>query len=100
MPTSKKRKYQRKQAKQYRMVQFTSDIFDDVFEMPDQQHMNLGLVTKMNDGDLGALVDWLREAGVDPEALDAIMTLDQGEIQTFIKEWGNGSLINLGESEG
>lgn len=100
MATSKKRKYQRRETKQYTYVEFDTEMFEDRFKLPDQKHMNLGLVAALNDGNIGKLVEWLRSAQVDEDALEAIQSLEQGEVQSFIESWSGGSLTTLGESEG
>lgn len=96
MPVSKKRKFQRKTTKQYRMVQFETDLFDGQFVLPDQQHMNLGLVEALNSGRIDKLVVWLKEAGVnDEDMLDAIRSIDQEEMEGFMESWAKGSLADL-----
>lgn len=98
MAVSKKRKNLRKVAKQYRMVTFTSDLFEDEFTFPDQAHFNVGLIGKVTQGDMGALVAWLRESGVDEDQLEAFGSLEQDEIEGFLQTWGNGSLAELPKS--
>lgn len=99
MAVSKKRKYARRNEKQYRMVEFTTEIFEDSFVLPDQQHFTLGVVEALNKGDIGVLIRWMEGAGVkDTDLLDAIRSLDQIELQEFIEAWGKGSLADAPKS--
>lgn len=98
MPESKKRKNARKVAKQYRMVTFTSDLFEDEFTFPDQDHFNLGLIAAVNAGDMGTLIQWLTAAGVDKDQIEAFKTLESEEVEDFLKDWGKGSLADLPKS--
>ena len=98
MPESKKRKNARKVAKQYRMVTFTSDLFEDEFTFPDQDHFNLGLIAAVNAGDMGKLIAWLESTGVDKDQIEAFKTLESEEVEEFLKDWGKGSLADLPKS--
>lgn len=98
MPVSKKRKFERKSPKQYRMVAFETDLFEGEFVFPDQQHFTVGLLEALNSGDLGKLCTWLLEAGVEADAVDAVRSLDQGEVSGFLEAWGKGSLASVPKS--
>lgn len=101
MPTSKPRKkINRKDGgkKLYRMVHFESDLFDAPFTFPDQQHMTVGLVEAVNAGDMGELTKWLAKAKVQPEEIEALRELEGEEVEQFMREWGNGSIIDLPKS--
>lgn len=97
MPVSKvnKRKNSRKTAKLYRMVKFSNDLFEDDFTFPDFAHLSLGTIEALNDGDVGKVCAWLKEAGVDEDAIDAFRTLEQGELNDFIAGWKAGNLADL-----
>lgn len=98
MPVSKKRKNARKTAKQYRMVRFTSDLFEDDFVFPDMDHLSIGLIEALNKGDFGIVCQWLDDAGVDKDSIEAFRDLEQAEVEEFSKAWGNGSLVDLPKS--
>lgn len=97
MPVSKRRT--RKTAKQYTMVKFSTDIYEGDFTLPDQKHFTLGIAESLNKGDVGVLVEWLRDTvNVDEATIDDIRDLDQEELQPFIEAWGKGSVVELGKS--
>lgn len=98
MAVSKVRKNKRKVAKQLRRVTFTSDLFEDEFTFPDQAHFNLGLISKVTEGNMGALIAWLRENDVEEDQLEAFESLEQEEIEGFLADWGKGSLADLPKS--
>ena len=98
MPVSKKRKFTRKNAKQYTMVSFSTDIYDGEFTLPDQKHMTVDLAASLNKGRVEKLLSWLEDAGVDAETIEAIADLEQGEVIDFIRDWGNGSVVDLPKS--
>lgn len=98
MPVSKKRKNARKVAKRYRYVNFTSELFEDDFTLPDQEHFSLGLIEAVNGGDMGKLIAWLKEAKVDEDQIEAIRDLEADEVEQFLEEWGKGSVVDLPKS--
>lgn len=101
MPVSKKRKFERKQKKQYKMVTFESSIFEGEFTLPALEHMPNGVPRSLgSNGDVaGKLPAWLKDAGTEEEAIDAIAELDGEEFNTFMEEWGKGSEITLPKSK-
>jgi hypothetical protein len=98
MPVSKTRKINRKTAKQYRMVKVASDLFDAELVLPDFAQIPMGVPAKMTKGDLGAMFDWLRAAGVDGETIEAVESLDGEEFDAFSTDWGKGSSVDLPKS--
>jgi len=98
MPVSKKRKNARKVAKRYTYVNFTSELFEDDFTLPDQSHFSLGLMEAINAGNMGKLIAWLEAAKVDADQVDAIRDLDADEFEQFLEEWGKGSVVDLPKS--
>jgi hypothetical protein len=98
MPVSQKRKINRKNAKQYRMVNVKSDIFDVELTLPDFAQIPMGVPAKLTKGDLGAMFDWLNAAGVDQETIEAVESLDGEEFQDFTEDWGKGSAVALPKS--
>lgn len=95
MAVSKKRKNSRKTAKQYRMVTFTNDLFDDDFTFPDFAQLSIGTIEALNNGDIGKVCAWLVDAKVDEDAIDAFRTLTQEELSDFIDDWSKGNLATL-----
>lgn len=98
MPVSKKRKYDRKVTKRYRMVTFTNELFDDEFTLPDIVQMPGYVASALNRGQLEVFHKWLSEAGVEQEAVEAVATLDQEESQQFQKDWADGALVSVPKS--
>lgn len=92
MPKSTVRKNARKVAKLYRMVTFTSDLFTDDFTFPDFGQLSIGTIEALNSGDVGKVCAWLKDAGVDADAIDAFRTLSQDELNGFIDDWTAGKL--------
>lgn len=95
MPVSKTRKNARKNAKQYRMVTFTNDLFEGDFIFPDFAQLSIGTVEALNKGDIGKVCSWLEEANVDQDSIDAFRDLTQEELEGFINDWTSGNLANL-----
>lgn len=95
MAVSKKRKNARKTAKQYRMVTFTSELFEDDFTLPDFAQLSIGTIEALNNGDVGKVCTWLEEAKVDKDAIEAFRDLTQEEIPDFIQDWRGGNLADL-----
>ena len=97
--TPKKRKVARKQAKQYTMVTFELPQFDGSFELPDLKHLPLRVMDALNKGQIGVLGDWLREADIHEDYLEAILDLGQDEVEELIETWGKGSMIDAPKSK-
>lgn len=88
----KRKKFQRINEKRYRWTTFTvPELFgDEPFELPRLSHMANGVVDRLNQGDFAPFYDWLQSAGVDPEALEAMRTLDADEFTAFQQQWADG----------
>jgi len=95
----KKRKVARKQAKQYTIVSFELPQFEGTFELPDLKHLPLRVMDALNKGQIGVLVDWLREANIDDDYLEALLDLGQDEVEEFIDLWGKGSMVDAPKSK-
>ncbi|MFJ2618161.1 hypothetical protein [Glutamicibacter sp. NPDC087344] len=95
MPVSKKRKFERKTAKRYEFVKFESELFDGEFEFPKLDLAPLRVVEAMNTGEVQKVSQWLTEAGVDPEAIEAYRDLNRNELQDFINAWQDGQLASV-----
>ncbi|ALE05509.1 hypothetical protein AL755_08495 [Arthrobacter sp. ERGS1:01] len=95
MPVSKTRKNARKTTKLYRMVTFTNELFTDDFTFPDFGQLSIGTIEALNNGDVGKVCAWLKEANVDDDSIDAFRTLSQDELQDFIGDWTDGNLADL-----
>src|SRR5690625_6448057 len=78
----KKRKVSRKNEKQYSIVKFELPQFDGEFQLPDLKHLPLRVMTALNKGDLEVLIDWLREAKVHDDYLEALLDLGQDEVRS------------------
>lgn len=98
MPVSKTRKNARKSPKQYRMVRFESELFEDDFVFPDFEQLSIGTIEALNKGDVGKVCEWLTEAKVAEDSIDAFRTLSQDELKDFIDVWAKGSLADLPKS--
>ena len=94
----KKRKVSRKNEKQYSIVKFELPQFDGEFQLPDLKHLPLRVMTALNKGDLEVLIDWLREAKVHDDYLEALLDLGQDEVEEFIDTWGKGSSVDAPKS--
>lgn len=86
------KKYQRKQAKRYEMVKFTTDIFEGEFTFPSPKQMPLKVVEGMEKGSMSALTGWLEKAGVEEDAIEAFNELDGEEAGDFMKAWAEGEI--------
>lgn len=95
MPVSKKRKYDRKTPKRYDFVTFKSSIFDDSFDFPKLETAPLRVIEAMNTGEVQHVSAWLRDAGVDPDAIEAYRDLSQDELMEFIEEWTAGQPVTI-----
>lgn len=84
----KKKKYARKSERKVPMVRFESEIFDDTFELPAVSSFDLKTQSALMKNDVDPLFEKLTAAKVDPEAIEAIYSLDREEVGTFMKEWG------------
>lgn len=90
MPVSKTRK--RKVAKKYELVTFETPIFDGEFTLPSPKHMPLKVLNGFDKGNVGVFVDWLRDAKVSEEDIEAFESLDGEELAEFMKAWTDGEV--------
>lgn len=82
------------------LVEFESSLFEGVFKLPDLTNVPVGVVVKLQDGDIGALTDWIADTpNVDPAAVEAILSLSARELRDFQEEWGNASAVELPKSQ-
>jgi hypothetical protein len=98
--TPKKKKFTRKSAKQYQLVTFTSELFEDEFVFPDQKHFDVDTIEALNAGNVGHIKKWLAGAGVDEDAVEAFGSLDTDEFKDFIQAWGQASKVPAPKSQG
>lgn len=98
MAESKKRKLSRKSPKIYQFVSFMSDLFDGEFQFPKIAHMPLRVIAALDQGDMGAVTQWLKEAGADAESVEAFLDLSQDEAEGFMAAWGAGQPVDLPKS--
>lgn len=87
----KTKKIARKVAKRYEFVEFESELFEGTFRLPKPEQMSLKLVAKLNTNPY-ALVDFLREAGVDDDQVEAVESLDPSELEDFMEVWAKGQV--------
>lgn len=93
-----KKKVVRKAAKRYEMVKFTTDIFDGEFVLP-KFAPPLGVMRRIQEGDVSKLIEWLEAAKVDSDYIEAIEDLGiEGELEQFITDWTEGQLANAPKS--
>lgn len=93
-----KKKVVRKNAKRYEMVKFTNENFEGEFVLP-KFAPPLGVMRRVQEGNVAKLIDWLEETGVDAEYIDAIDSIDvENELEQFIKDWTEGQLANAPKS--
>lgn len=98
MATSKKRNISRKSPKIYQFVTFTSELFDGEFTLPKIAHMPLRVIAALDNGDMGVITQWLKEADADDEAISAFLDLSQDEAEEFMAAWGAGQPVDLPKS--
>lgn len=92
MPTSKKRKFERKTEKQYQMRRFTDPIFGEEFSLPNFDQVPIKVMKGLNRGDFTKMDEWLSDAGVSQEEIDAIAELDPDEFGQFQESWSDGEI--------
>lgn len=76
----------RKAKKRYEFVEFESELFEGVFRLPRFTQMSLKAIEELN-RDPAAILRFLKEAGVDQAAIDAIASLDGEELASFMDDW-------------
>lgn len=82
----------RKAAKLYTFATFETEIFEGEFSLPLLKQMPIGTAARFSKGDFAALTDWLDDAGVPAEDIDAIQSLDNEEFELFVEAWNSGVL--------
>lgn len=95
---TQKKKHTRKTRKRYELVTFESSLFDGEFTLPNQAQMPLGVVEGVQSGAIGKMTAWLEAAGTEDADIDAFRELSGEELETFIREWGEGQLANAPKS--
>lgn len=90
MPVSKTRK--RKSAKKFEMVTFETPIFEGEFVFPSPKHMPIKVLAGFEKGNVAVLADWLRDAKVSEEDIEAFEELDGEELGEFMKSWTDGEI--------
>lgn len=99
MPVSKKRKHTRREEKVYQYVEFNSSIYEgDPFVFPKASQMSQKVATALDSGNFSLLYDWLRDAGVDEDSIEAFSELDSEETMEFMKEWTDGAPTSVPKS--
>ena len=98
MAVSKKRKFERKVAKAYPFVTFSTEIFEGEFSFPKLDSAPLRVIESMNTGNIEQVSQWLLEAGADKDAVEAYRDLSSEELnEQFIPAWSNGDPVGLGK---
>lgn len=96
MPNAKK-KIARKVEKRYEFVTFNYDVFEGDFVLP-KFPPPIGVLRRVQKGDVAKLIEWLEDAKVEEEYLEAIDSLDAEELEGFINAWTNGQLASAPKS--
>lgn len=94
------KKFVRKTEKQIAMVSFTlPEIYGDAeFVLPDTDQMPIRAQRMIRRNDANGLIEFLQDAGIDAETIDAIDSLDTEEFLELAKAWGEASGIDLPKS--
>lgn len=93
-----KKKIARKVAKRYEMVSFEAPQFDGEFVLP-KFPPPIGVLRKTQKGDIDTLIEWLEDAKVDPEYIEAIDSLlPDTEFEDFLAAWTKGDLASAPKS--
>lgn len=93
MAKNKTTKITRKAPKRYEFVEFEHDLFDGIFSLPRFTQISLKTAGKMA-SDPTAVLDFIKEAGVDPDTVEAVASLSAEELESFIDSWTDGVLIH------
>ena len=94
------KKFVRMTEKKIEMVSFTlPEIYGDAeFVLPDTDQMPIRAQRMIRRNDANGLIEFLQDAGVDAETIDAIDSLDSEEFLELSKAWGEASGIDLPKS--
>ena len=100
MAAKKTKKFVRKNEKKLEMVSFTlPEIYGDAeFVLPDTDQLPIRAQRMIRRNDANGLIEFLQDAGVDSETIDAIDSLDTEEFVDLSKAWGEASGIDLPKS--
>ncbi|AZQ77669.1 hypothetical protein EJ997_10275 [Flaviflexus ciconiae] len=100
MAAKKTKKFVRKTEKKIEMVSFTlPEIYGDAeFVLPDTDQMPIKAQRMIRRNDANGIIEFLQDAGVDAETIDAIDALDAAEFVELSKAWGEASGIDLPKS--
>lgn len=93
-----KKTFTRKSQKRYEMVTFMTPIYEEEFTFPAVKHMSQKLAMALDAGQFKVFYEWLRNAGVSEEEIDAFASLDGEETREFIDAWSDGQLSTLPKS--
>lgn len=93
MAKNKTTKVTRKVPKRYEFVEFEHDLFDGVFRLPRFTQISLKNAAKMT-ADPSAVLDFLEEAGVDADTIEAVSSLSPEELESFFDAWTDGVVIH------
>lgn len=99
-PAPKKKKFTRVKERHVDMVEFTYDEVygDEKFILP-KFPPPLGILRRIQRGDVSQLMPWLIENGVDEETVEAIDDLDPAEeLNDFVNAWTNGQVATAPKS--
>lgn len=96
----KTQKFVRKTEKKIEMVSFTlPEIYGDAeFVLPDTDQLPLKAQRLIRRNDANGVIEFLYDAGVDEETIEAIDALDSQEFVELSKAWGQASGIDLPKS--
>lgn len=95
---AKKKTFTRKGVKRYEMVEFTTPIYEESFVFPATKHLSQKIAMSLDEGKFKVLYDWLRDAGVTEEEIEAFAALDGEETRKFMEAWGAGQVATLPKS--
>ena len=87
----------RKGKRQYPLVDVSLPGWDGAFVLPKLDTLPLGISAKLADGDVIALVDFLRE-NTDKDTADAIDDLGGDEAEDLMEVWAKASGVELGNA--
>lgn len=99
MPKSKKRKFERKSPRRYKLVEFEDPIYGETFKLPSLETMPGKVVDGLNVGNFAPVKKWFSDAGVSQDEIDAFLWLDQDDINDFQAAWADGTITIPKSSE-
>ena len=93
-----KKTFTRKSQKRYEMVTCMTPIYEEEVTFPAVKHMSQKLALSLDSGKFTEFYEWLRNAGVSEEEIDAFASLDGEETREFIDAWSDGQVATLPKS--